>query len=134
MNRFEDLPDELLYIIISNLSTNSKVNLREVNNNCNKLLNYMHIKIDNFDEKYKKILIAFKISDNITKYIPIGMITEWQLQFCLRPRHKKNIEQVSKITEREKIKESIYEIGAVFASEWLYEAIHNWSIVENYKY
>ena len=60
----------------------------------------------------------------------IGMITEWQSsQTCWHLQRKRNRQQT-----REKLKESIYEIESVYASEWLYEAIKNWSIVENDKY
>ena len=86
----------------------------------------MHIRINKFDEKYNNILILFKISDVNTKYISVGIITEWCLQFCLCPRRRR---EASKILPREKIKESIYEVGSRFASEWLYEAINNWLIV-----
>ena len=135
MHIFEDLPDELLDIIISYFSTIDKINIRATNNICNKLINYMHIKIDKFDERYQKVLIPFRISDTITQYMSIGLITEWQSQFCWHlPRKRSSQQRTSKILTQEKIRESIYEVGSVYASVWLYEAIKNWSIVENDKY
>lgn len=135
MNYFEDLPEELLDIIISYLSTADKINLRKINKNSNNLINYMHIKIDKFDEKYNKVIIPFRVSNIITQYMLIGMMIEWRNSFCWYSPSKRNRQRKpSKITTREKMKESIYEIGSVYASEWLYEAVINWSIVENCKY
>ena len=90
----------------------------------------MDIRINNFNDKFSKVLVIFKISEKITKCIPIGIIIEWQSRLCW---HKKiNRQQSKKSTlSIDKIRQSICEPSESYASEWLYEAIINWFLIHS---
>jgi len=138
MISFIDLPNELIYKTIHFLSIPDKMNARETCKINNSLIRFMHIKIYLFNKKFNESIIPFRISTTITNYMSIGLITEWQSQFCWCKSNNIRQETIPKtipktIARAKKyiIKESINEIGFEFASIWLYNAILNWSIIEN---
>jgi len=130
MVTFQDLPNDLLQIIINYLSTSDKFCMRESCKINNALINYMDIKIDIFNKKFNSAMISFRISDNITKHITLGIITEWQAQFCWSKYHNRLRKRTSQKSKKYIINESINEVGKEFASVWLYDAVLNWSITE----
>ena len=124
MNYFNDLPEDLFYIITNFLSTDDKISLRESCTKCNTLINYMNIKIDIFNNLFNKILVPFRISETITQYISVGILSEWYSRFSWSTarQHQKTRKYISK--------DSLKYIDSNYACDWLYESIMNWIIVE----
>ena len=98
----------------------------------------MDIRINTFNEKLSKVLVVFQISEEITKCIPIGIIVEWQSRFCWhKNRNQRNRQRQQQQQSKnkklfiDKIKQSICEPSESYASEWLYEAIINWSLIDS---
>lgn len=79
--RLDELPDDIIKIIIKDLVLNDKENIRRVNKELKRFINVMDLRVEKFEYLYRDILIPFSIFDEKTKYIQLGLIIEWQSRF-----------------------------------------------------
>jgi len=129
--QLDDLPDELLELIINNLSIRSRINGRLVSQTFKKNINYMKIRIYKFNIKLCNIMIPFPVMDSIKRYIQLGVLIEWQSRLSLRRYNKNYIGG-----KYEFIKDYLFKYlgdgnsGSNYSSIWFFEAIIDWAILE----
>tara|TARA_B110001452_G_C15240429_1_gene429447 strand:- start:55 stop:456 length:402 start_codon:yes stop_codon:yes gene_type:complete len=129
------LPDELLNIIFNNLSIYDKSKMRVTCKELKYFINYMNIRIYKMNEKLNDTFMLFTINENTKKFIPIGLLTEWEAQLCwCRHSNSRRLRRSNNFTRYE-IKELIYKyVGQNNnPSIWFYEAITNWVLLEKNK-
>lgn len=138
MQNIIELPDDIIYSILDNIPIKNKYDLRISCKKFNNSVDYMKLRVAKFDKKMLKASIPFNIENTTTtKYIPLGMMIEWSGNFCFCKNNiarQSNTKRLSKLLSMHCINESMYEVCASHASDWLYEAIINWTELERYKY